>query len=91
MARRTPHSQKEIEQALQYAEAKGWRVETGGSHAWGRMYCPYNDTECLCGEFCITSVWSTPRNPGNHARALKRVVENCTTRKRHQKQQLSED
>ena len=27
-------------------------------------------------QFCITSVWSTPRNPGNHARALRRVVIN---------------
>ncbi len=42
------------------------------------MYCPGNDVECRCGEFCITSIWSTPKNPGNHARALRRVVNNCT-------------
>jgi len=42
------------------------------------MYCPYNDEECRCGEFCITSIWSTPKNPGNHARALRRVVDNCS-------------
>jgi hypothetical protein len=41
------------------------------------MYCPYNDEECRCGEFCVVSIWSTPRNAGNHARALKRVVDNC--------------
>ena len=52
------------------------------------MYCPYNDEECRCGEFCITSVWSTPKNPGNHARALRRVVDNCTT---HRKQQEVDD
>ncbi len=40
--------------------------------------CPYNDEECRCGEFCITSIWSTPKNPGNHARALRRVVDNCS-------------
>ena len=32
--------------------------------------------------FCITSIWSTPKNPGNFARKLKRVVDNCTTHKR---------
>ena len=53
-----------------------------------RSYCPYNDAECRCGEFCITSVWSTPKNPGNHARALRRVVDNCTT---HRKQQEAAD
>lgn len=50
----------------------------------GADFCPYNDEECRCGEFCITSVWSTPKNPGNHARQLKRVVDNCTARKKQQ-------
>lgn len=79
---RPSHPKKEIEEAIKYAEAEGWRVEVGGSHAWGKIYCPYNDHECRCGEFCITSVWSTPKNPDNHARALRRVVDNCTNRKR---------
>jgi len=48
----------------------------------GQDLLPHNDHECRCGEFCITSVWSTPKNPGNHARALRRVVDNCTNRKR---------
>jgi hypothetical protein len=78
--KRGTHSKKEVEDALAYAESVGWRVKSGGKgHAWGKMYCPYNDSECRCGEFCITSVWSTPKNPGNHARLLRRVVENCTT------------
>jgi hypothetical protein len=82
---RGTHSKKEVEDALAYAESAGWRVKSGGKgHAWGKMYCPYNDSECRCGEFCITSVWSTPKNPGNHARLLRRVVENCTThRQKH--------
>ena len=79
---RTRHPKKEIEEAICHAEASGWRVEVGGSHARGRLYCPYNDAECRCGEFCITSVWSTPKNPGNHARQLKRVVDNCTAHER---------
>ena len=74
---RTRHPKKEVEEAVRYAEECGWRIEVGGSHAWGRMYCPYNDPECRCGEFCITSIWSTPRNMVNHARQLKRIVSNC--------------
>ncbi|RUO26573.1 hypothetical protein CWE09_07675 [Aliidiomarina minuta] len=79
---RPPHPKKEVEAALQHAESKGWRVEVGGAHAWGKIYCPYNDDECRCGEFCITSVWSTPRNAVSHARALNRVVNKCSTHSR---------
>lgn len=75
--RRAKHPKKEVEQALEYAEGQGWRVEAGGSHAWGRMYCPYNRRECRRGKHCIVSVWSTPRSAGNHARVLLRGVDNC--------------
>lgn len=75
---RPRHPNKEIEAVLQYAHEKGWRIVVGGSHAWGKIYCPYNDRECRCGEFCITCVWSTPKNPGNHARQLKRVIDHCS-------------
>lgn len=79
MARKR-HPKPEIEAALRHAERYGWRITIGGSHAWGRMACPRADAECRCGEFCLTSVWSTPRNPGNHARQLRRVVDNCIRR-----------
>ena len=79
---RAKHPNKEVEEGLGHAEEQGWRIEVGGSHAWGRMYCPYIDPECRCGEFCITSIWSTPKNAGNHARQLTRVVDNCAIRKR---------
>ncbi len=75
---RPTHPKKEVEEALRYAEMLGWRITVGGSHAWGRIYCPYNNAECRCGEFCIMSIWSTPKNPGNHARALRRVVDHCS-------------
>ncbi len=71
------HPNKEIQAALNYAKQKGWRIQESGSHAWGRIFCPYNDSECRCGEFCITSIWSTPRNPNNHAKQIRRVVDNC--------------
>lgn len=77
MARRK-HPKAPIEAALKHAESKGWRVEQGGGHAWGRMYCPFNDRECRCGDFCITSIWSTPRNAHNHARQIRRAVDKCT-------------
>ena len=76
---RKPHPKKDIEEAIRYAEAAGWRISVGGSHAWGKMFCPYKEDTCRCDEFCITSIWSTPKNAGTHARALRRVVDNCTT------------
>jgi hypothetical protein len=82
---RSRHPKKEVEEAIRYAEAHGWRVAVGGSHAWGRVYCPYNDPVCRCGEFCITSIWSTPRSAGNHGRQLKRVVDNCAIGNRETK------
>jgi hypothetical protein len=77
---RKKHPKKEVEEALNYAEVFGWSIEIGGAHAWGKMYCPYNDKNCRCGEFCITSIWSTPKNSTNHAKQIKRVVANCTKR-----------
>jgi hypothetical protein len=78
--KRAKHPSKEIEAALRFAESEKWRVDVGGSHAWGKMFCPFNQETCRCGEFCMTSVWSTPRDAENHARALKRVVEKCEVR-----------
>ena len=49
MARAT-HPNRAVEDALRHAEANEWRVQVGGSHAWGKIYCPYNDEECRCGE-----------------------------------------
>lgn len=75
---RKRHTDKDIEAALAHAETEGWRIEPRSGHAWGRMYCPYNDQECRCGEFCVASIWSTPKNPGNHAKQIRRIVDNCT-------------
>lgn len=72
------HPKKEIAAAIEYALSKGWRVTEGGSHAWGKMYCPFNDKDCRCGEFCISSIWSTPKSATNHANHIRRVVDNCT-------------
>jgi hypothetical protein len=72
------HSNKEIRDALDFAEKNGWTIEKSKKgHAWGVMYCPNNDSECRCGIHCMTSIWSTPKSPSNHARQLKRIVEGC--------------
>jgi len=78
------HANKDINEALEYARSRGWLIEpsSGHGHAWGKMYCPYNDSDCRCGEFCITSIWSTPRSSGHHAKQIKRVIDNCTGKPR---------
>lgn len=89
---RKPHPKPEVEMAIRHAEENGWTIKEGGSHAWGRMYCPYNDATCRCGEFCIASIWSTPKNPGAHGRQLRRVVDHCAReRARHEQAQQEHD
>jgi hypothetical protein len=72
---RKRHPDKHIESALKYAEENGWRTETGSGHAWGKIYCPSNSKACRRGLFCISSVWSTPKNAANHAGQIRRVVD----------------
>lgn len=69
---RPRHPDKHVEAAVSYAESVGWTVEISNGHAWGRMYCPAS----LRGG-CIISVWSTPKNPFNHARRIRRDVDMC--------------
>lgn len=39
-------------------------------HAWGMLLCPRSDK-------CTIVVWSTPKNPGNHAKQIRRKVDQC--------------
>jgi len=75
--RRKKHPNKEIEEAVVYAEKHGWQIRAAKGHAWGRMYCQHNSIDCRCGNFCITSIWSTPRNTINHARQVRKIVNHC--------------
>lgn len=77
MSKRAKHPKAEIEAAIKHAEQHGWRIKVGGSHAWGQMFCPFNDQECRCGDFCRFSINSTPRSASAHARQIRRVVDNC--------------
>ena len=65
------HANKHIREALKYATTNGWRVAEGGSHAWGKTYCQYGHADCWM------MIWSTPRNPENHARRIRKLVDAC--------------
>lgn len=78
MPQRGKHPDKEVEAALLYAESHLWSVRLGGH--WGFLYCPYNDSECRCGTRCKAGIWGSPKNPGNHAKQLRQVVDGCTAR-----------
>ncbi len=88
---RTKHPKPEVEVAIQHAEQHGWTIREGGSHAWGQMLCPYNDEACRCAEFCRTSIWSTPKNAGNHGKQLLRVVDNCVREKARLDRNIQQD
>jgi hypothetical protein len=66
------HPNGVIEEALAYAREHGWDVSKargGSAHAWGVMRRPRD-----CPQ---VSIFSTPRVPENHARALLRAVDRC--------------
>lgn len=67
------HPNKHIQAALEYAESHGWRiVESGNSaHAFCRLKCLRKHAEHQM------SVWSTPRNPENHAKQIICKVNEC--------------
>lgn len=61
------HPKKDVNDALDHADQLGFEVErTAAGHKWGRI-------KCSCG--ALVSVWSTPRNPHNHGRQLRRWVD----------------
>gem|GEM_PF-785504 len=61
-----------IEEAVQLAEAHGWTFRKGGGHALLVGKGPAHSREG-----CAISVWSTPRNPENHAKQILRAVQRC--------------
>lgn len=74
MGSRPTHPNKEIEAAIKYAESKGWRYKAPGksAHAWGRLLCSLADRDG-----CQMSVWSTPKNPENYAKQIRREADKC--------------
>lgn len=89
---RNKHPDKNIEKALKHAEDHDWRVEKSDGHPWGQMYCPYNNASCSSsGEWCRMSIWSTPKNPKNHARQLEKRVNKCVKSQNRQKKEDSNE
>jgi hypothetical protein len=71
---RSRHPKAEVEEAVRYAEAKGWTLRKLGH--WGRLFCPHHDEGG-----CQVGVNGTPRNAGAHARQVKRGVDRSPHRK----------
>ena len=65
------HPNKHIREALNYAEERGWLFTKSYGHAFGRIRCGHGH------RLCQMSIWSTPRSPENHARAIRRKVDAC--------------
>ena len=68
------HPNKHIREAIKFAEEKGWRFEKANAraHIFGTVYCSQSSREG-----CRFRVYSTPRDPEEHARRLIREVERC--------------
>jgi hypothetical protein len=72
------HPNKHIREALDYAEEQGWAFTKSRGHAFGRIRCGHSHDDCQM------SVWSTPRNPENHAKAIRRKVDKCPGEETHE-------
>lgn len=64
------HPKKDVEQALNRAERNRLNVQQnrGRGHKWG-------DVGCQDTGHPKKSVWSTPRNPGNHAKEINKYTD----------------
>jgi len=67
---RPRHPNKEVEDAVAYAEARRWTWRALGH--WGRLFCPHADRDG-----CQVGVFGTPKNAGNHARQIIRAIDRC--------------
>lgn len=67
------HPNKSIQAALEYAKKHGWEIVPYGrsAHSFCRLRCKQGHTEHQM------SIWSTPRNPENHAKQILRKVKEC--------------
>lgn len=75
------HPDKDIRKAIEYALSNRWELKklgTGGhSHPWGELSCsgkPYLSFDM----WCRVKVNSTPRNPTNIAKMIRKKVDKCS-------------
>lgn len=72
------HPKKEIRQALKEAREAGWQVDPargGRSKAWGHLHCGAVEAECSM------TINSTPRNPANEAKKIRKKMAKCPHRR----------
>ncbi|HEU5315665.1 MAG TPA: hypothetical protein VFX49_06110 [Chloroflexota bacterium] len=72
MPSRGRHPKKEVAEAIEYAESRGWRRRAGNGHVWATLYCPH-----AAPDGCKIRVHSTPQDPGSHAKRIRREVNSC--------------
>lgn len=66
------HPNKDIQAAIAYAISQGWLFRSSNGHAFGRLHCS------LPGhKEHIMSIWSTPKSPEQHAKQIRRKVDQC--------------
>ena len=66
------HPNKHIQAASAYAISQGWLFRASNGHAFGRLQCalPQHREHMM-------SIWSTPKNPEQHAKQIRRKVDEC--------------
>ena len=66
------HPHKEINAAIEVAIQNGWVYTKSKGHAAGRLKCQ-NKNKCH-----QMSIWSTPKNPYDHAKRILKAVNKCS-------------
>ncbi len=68
------HPNKHIRAAIKYAEDHGWTFTKAGgqAHIFGTLWCRQGDRTG-----CRFRVFSTPQHPEDHARRIRRAVDQC--------------
>lgn len=68
------HKDKHIQAAIDYAISQGWRLVKGGgsSHCYAQIRCGNSEHGTH-----MMSIWSTPKNCENHAKQIRRKVNQC--------------
>lgn len=76
MARKR-HTKKVVEEAVAYAEERGWGFSkaSGHTHVRGSLRCPHEGRDG-----CTIFVYSTPRVPHDHAEQIRKRVDRCPHR-----------
>ncbi|MBM83975.1 MAG: hypothetical protein CMJ78_25750 [Planctomycetaceae bacterium] len=74
MESRAKHPNKHIQEAIEHAQSQGWRLTKSGgqAHIWGTVWCPDASRDG-----CRFRIFSTPANPENHAKDLRRAIRRC--------------